>query len=205
MFQNRILIELLGWGKVLFFSLTIFIFISIFLFQPYIVNGSSMEPTFVGTEPNNNEKTGDYIIVSKSSYKLNRKPKSGDIVVIDSRIYKPRNFKDELLEHPFLSIFATESNGNYKWVKRVIGEEGDTIEIRDGKVFRNKLELEEAYLQEEMLGSYEEITVPDNHVFVLGDNRNHSGDSRAIGPVPNENVIGKVMVRYYPFNKVNVY
>ncbi|RXJ04639.1 signal peptidase I [Anaerobacillus alkaliphilus] len=196
--------ELFSWGKTIVFSLAIFIVISIFVFQPYTVNGSSMEPTFIGTDPYDEEQKGDRVFVSKSSYKLFGEPKAGDIIVIDSRTYKPRTLVDELKEHPLVAIFK-ESPDNYKWIKRVIGEPGDRLELKQGTLYRNGEELNEDYIFEGMDGSFEAITVPEDHVFVLGDNRNHSGDSRMIGTIPYENIVGKVMVRYFPFNKLNLF
>jgi signal peptidase I len=204
MFKNKVMVELISWGKMLFLAFGMFIIISILLFQPYTVNGSSMAPTFEGTDPNNHEKIGDYVLVSKSSYKIYTKPKNGDIVVVDSRTYKRRTFKDELVEHPLVSTF-TNRNNNYKWIKRVIGVEGDRIELKNGKLYRNGIVLEEEYILEEMAGSFEAITVPENHVFVLGDNRNHSGDSRIVGSIPYENVIGKVIGRYFPLSKLDLF
>jgi len=90
---------------------------------------------------------------------------------------------------------------NY-WIKRVIGEPGDLLEYIDGKVHRNGNELEEDYIKENMLFPFETIVVPENHVFVLGDNRNNSYDSRDIGTVPIDHVLGKVLFRYYPFDKM---
>lgn len=204
--MNKLLVEIFSWIKVLFFSLAIFIVVSIFVFQPYTVNGSSMEPTFTGTDPDHHELRGDFVLVSKSSYKLWGKPEVGDIVVIDSRTFKKRTMKDELREHPLVNLFTDNSSRReFKWIKRVIGEEGDTIELKDGKLYRNGTQLEEDYILEEMEGSFEAVIVPEDHVFVLGDNRNHSGDSRMIGAVPNENIIGKVFVRYFPFSKLDLF
>jgi signal peptidase I len=203
---NKLLVEVFSWMKVLFFSLAIFIVVSIFVFQPYTVNGSSMEPTFTGTDLDHHEEKGDFVLVSKSSYKLWGKPEFGDIVVIDSRTFKKRTMKDELREHPLVNLFTDNSSRReFKWIKRVIGEEGDTIELKDGKLYLNGTQLEEDYILEEMEGSFEAVIVPEDHVFVLGDNRNHSRDSRVIGAVPNENIIGKVFVRYFPFSKLDLF
>lgn len=186
----------------LVFSFGIFLFISIFLFQPYTVNGSSMEPTFIGADPYNSKKVGDTVLVLK----INQKTEPGDIVVVDSRTASKRTLKDELVEHPIINLFTEDIDSmDHNWIKRVIGIEGNTIELKEGKLYRNGNLLKEDYIFEAMSGSFERVTVPENHIFVLGDNRNHSGDSRMIGSVPNENVIGKVIVRYYPFHRVSKY
>lgn len=101
-----------------------------------------------------------------------------------------------------LIIRNNDDEKNY-WIKRVIGEAGDTIEFKDGRVYRNGTELVEIYIKEEMVVPFETIVVPENYIFVMGDNRNGSKDSRDIGPIPKENVLGKVLLRYYPLNKIN--
>ncbi len=196
--------ELISWGKTIIFSLVVFLFISIFVFQPYTVNGSSMEPTFTGKDLYDTEQIGDRVFVSKSSYRLFGDPKVGDIIVIDSRTDRQRSFVDELKENPLVAIFK-ERPDRYKWIKRVIGEPGDLLELKQGKLYRNGIELNEDYIAEETEGSFEAITVPENHVFVLGDNRNHSGDSRIIGTIPYENIVGKVKVRFFPFTKLDLF
>ena len=80
------------------------------------------------------------------------------------------------------------------WVKRVIGRPGDTLAFRDGKVWRNGEPLDEPYINEPMNYSRkDEIKIPEGYVFCMGDNRNHSSDSRFIGPVPVDHVLGKVI------------
>ena len=82
-------------------------------------------------------------------------------------------------------------------VKRVIGKGGDKLEFKNGHVYRNGNELDESYIHEPMEfsmdGSY---TVPEGMVFVMGDNRNHSSDSRFIGPVPVDHVLGRVVFQF---------
>jgi signal peptidase I len=111
--------------------------------------------------------------------------------------------KDNLFESPIVSmIFESNDSDKKNWIKRIIGEEGDTLEYKNGRVYRNGEELVEDYIKEDMTFPFETIVVPENHVFVMGDNRNGSRDSREIGPVPNENIVGKVFLRFYPFDKI---
>jgi len=72
-------------------------------------------------------------------------------------------------------------------------------------VYRNGEKLEEDYTKEKMSTSFEKVTVPEGHVYVMGDNRNISHDSRAIGPVPTDHIVGKVFLRYYPFNQIDLF
>ncbi|QST02951.1 signal peptidase I (plasmid) [Pontibacillus sp. ALD_SL1] len=82
-------------------------------------------------------------------------------------------------------------------IKRVVGLEGDIIEIKDGSLFRNDERVEEPYIKEDMITDYGRITVPKDHVFVLGDNRNYSSDSRNFGPFPLSDVKGKVRLEVF--------
>jgi signal peptidase I len=202
--KNKIHKEVMSWVRAIVIGFSITIIISIFIFQPFTVEGSSMEPTFDGADPVDKEKIGDRVIVFKSSYLLGNEPEYGDLVIIDSRVHKPRTLKDEFIDNPIVGLFLDKQEGNKnKWIKRVIGEAGDKLELKEGKVYRNGKLLNEYYIKEEM-NKFQDKTfvIPADHVFVMGDNRNYSGDSRDIGPVPIDNVIGKVVMRFYPFDKI---
>ncbi|NEU29233.1 signal peptidase I [bacterium LRH843] len=204
MSAQKLLAEIYSWSKALFFSLAIALFINMFFIQPFTVSGESMEPTFEGLDPYDEDQAGDRVLVFKGSYTLGNEPKFGDIVIIDSRIDKPRTLINEFLESPIVAIL-TGYNDKQKnnWIKRVIGEAGDKLEFENGKLYRNNELLNENYIKEDMDVDFDSIVVPENTVFVMGDNRNYSSDSRKIGPVPIENVIGKVVLRFYPFEKIN--
>jgi signal peptidase I len=117
---------------------------------------------------------GDFVIVNKLAYKVGE-PQRGDIIVFR---YPP-------------------DPDQTPYIKRIIGLPGDQIHIAEGKVFINGKLLTEAYLE---VGTNRggDWSVPDNSLFVLGDNRNNSSDSRAWGMVPFDNVIGKAVVIYWP-------
>ena len=83
-------------------------------------------------------------------------------------------------------------------IKRVIGLPGDRVEIRGGQVFINGKLLNEPYLSQPTYGDYGPIDVPPLHVFVLGDNRGFSNDSRAFGPIPLDDVVGRAWFSYWP-------
>jgi signal peptidase I len=109
----------------------------------------------------------------------------------------PRRFDIVVIKMP--------SQGDELLIKRVIGLPGDTVEIRDGHVFINGELLNEPFTNEPTQpGRYSKITVPPLNIFVLGDNRGRSNDSRSFGPVPIANVIGRAWLSYWPPQKVGL-
>jgi len=155
---------------------SLFIVIYLFILQPNQVKGVSMEPTF---------QSGDYILTSKISYKF--KPiERGDVVV-----------------------FNSPKNPNIEYIKRIIGLPGDKIMVKNGEVYVNDQILPETYISAKtnlwdggFLKEGEPIIVPDNYLFVMGDNRPRSSDSREFGPIPISSVVGVVIYRYFPPNKM---
>jgi len=155
---------------------SIFIVIYLFIMQPNQVKGSSMVPSL--TE-------GDYIFTSKITYKF-REMKRGDVVV-----------------------FRSPTNPDIEFIKRIIGLPGDEIMVNDAKVYLNNSIIPENYINSEtplvnngFLQEGVAITVPPEHIFVMGDNREVSSDSRIFGPVPISNLIGQVFYRYFPPGKI---
>ena len=93
------------------------------------------------------------------------------------------------------------------YIKRVIGLPGDHIEIKNKGVYRNGTRLEESYLDpgtvtDSVDGCFTDIVVPDGYIYVLGDNREVSGDSRRFGCIPIDKIEGKAVFRFWPFNKI---
>jgi signal peptidase I len=121
-------------------------------------------------------RTGEFVIVNKLAYTLGE-PKLGDVIVF----HYPRDPEQE-------------------YIKRVIGVAGDNVQISNGQVMVNGETISEPYIA--AAPAYEsEWTVPENSLFVLGDNRNNSSDSHNWGTVPMENVIGKAVFVYWPPEK----
>ncbi|CAM4290210.1 signal peptidase I [Paenibacillus phoenicis] len=174
--------ELGGWGFSIVLGFVLSMIIGIFIIQPYKVDGHSMEPTLTDNQR---------IYAWKFTHVLEKLPAYGDIVIIDSRVDRNRTFWDDVKEHPIITWLSGREEDDVFYVKRVIGLPGDTIEVKDGHVFRNGQQLEEPYIKEQMDPSAAQVWhVPENHVFVMGDNRNNSNDSRSIGPVPLDHVMG---------------
>jgi signal peptidase I len=121
-----------------------------------------------------NLHTDQRLVVEKLSYRLHR-PRRTDVVVL----HIPDHSKELL-------------------IKRVIALPGETIQIKDGGVYINGELLDEPYLNVETRGSYGPLTIPPDHVFVMGDNRGASNDSRSFGPVHIQQVVGRAWVSYWP-------
>lgn len=172
--------EVWEWTKAILIAVVLVIVIRVFIFKPYIVDGPSMHPNFY---------TGERLIVSEWIYHL-RKPHHGEVVVFHAT--KDRDY-----------------------IKRVIALPGETISISKGQVFVNGAPIEEPYIadavkqyKEETGGEYNadfpEQTVPEGSVFVLGDNRVNSTDSRIIGPVSYGKIIGRADIVFWPLNKLTI-
>lgn len=185
--MKKIFKEVIGWNIHILFALTIVIFTTTFILQPTQVSGISMEPTLHDEE---------YLLISKLPHTLKQPYDYGDIVVIDSRVNRKRKLSDDLMMNIKNNLIAKKIKGTadeYYWIKRIIGKEGDKIELIDNQIKRNGEILNESYINNIDSPSYtsNKITVPKGYVYVLGDNRNSSDDSRVIGCVPIENIIGK--------------
>ena len=149
------------WLESIVFALVIALLVNAFLFQRMVVAGPSMEP---------NLKDGESLFVHKVAHTLAKMPAYGDVVVLDSRIHRQRSIRDDLTE----SFHRLLTQPDYFYVKRVIGHPGDTIEIRNGQVFRNGQPLDEPYTKDKRSRDRDRVfSVPPGHVFVMGDNRNN--------------------------------
>lgn len=175
--------EFREWTKALIIAVLLAAVIRYFLFAPIVVDGLSMMPTLHDT---------DRMIVNKFSYKIGD-PKRFDIIV-----------------------FHAPENKDY--IKRVIGLPGDRIEYKDDILYVNGEAVEEPYLDEykkevidgpltEPFTLEDKIgqeTVPEGHLFVMGDNRRYSKDSRHIGTIPMEKVLGDTNIIYWPLEDFRI-
>lgn len=186
---------LLEVAKVFVWALVIILPIRIFLFQPFFVQGASMEPNF---------KNGDYLVVNELGYKQT------NVDVAGIHLFSVGMTKD--LSRGDVVVFRYPRNPEQYFIKRIIALPGEKIKIADGKVrIFNKenpdgVILDESqYLQKGLsTGGTTEITLNEGQYFVLGDNRQNSSDSRVWGPLPKNDVIGKVLVRAWPLSKAEI-
>lgn len=175
-------------------ALALAIFIRSFIAAPYVVQGSSMEPTFHGA---------DYLITDRFSYRLHT-PERGDVIVFCLPDTGPCSFFDR--------IRAGLYSAPRTLIKRVIGLPGETVNVDSRGITIVNAEnpegimLSEPYLSAVNLGGPSNVTITlgPGEYFVLGDNRRVSSDSRTWGVLPQENIVGDVLVRLFPFSKIDI-
>lgn len=165
--------EVWEWLKALAIAVVLAFVIRSFLFAPFVVDGTSMMPTLHDRER---------LIVTKLIYFI-QEPSRGDIIV----------------------FHATEERD---YIKRVIAVGGDKIEMKADQLYINDQPVDEPYLDEfkqqalaegyPLTGDFGPIDVPEGEIFVMGDNRRNSKDSRAIGTVPLDTVVGRADVVFWP-------
>ena len=149
--------------------------IKTFLLQAFYIPSLSMAPTL---------QINDRVLVNKLSYDLHEVNR-GDLVVFES----PPN----------------EGSETKDLIKRVIALPGETVESRDGKILINGQILDEPYLDRGVTtGALDSVTVPPDHLWVMGDNRSNSRDSRFFGPIPESLVIGRAFVRVWPITEISL-
>jgi signal peptidase I len=165
--------QLIEWVLLIGTALAIALLIKTFLFQAFYIPSESMVPTL---------KIHDRVLVNKLSYKLHDIHR-GDIVVFT----KPKGEASDIKD----------------LVKRVIGLPGETVEGRDDHIFINGKELREPYLPDGTVTStFAAQPIPANSIWVMGDNRPASRDSRYFGPIPESSVVGRVFIRIWPPNRL---
>lgn len=167
------------FGEVIRFvliSLAIVIPIRLYIAEPFIVSGSSMTPTF---------ETGNYLIVDQVTYRFEN-PDRGDVV-----------------------IFHYPKDPAKFFIKRVIGLPGEVVEIKNNQIivfssdYPDGLLLDEPYIQS-MSSKDLRVTLEEDHYFVMGDNRNASSDSRIWGPLPEDLIVGRALIRLFPISDLSV-
>ncbi len=184
--QHERVRSLVEWVAVIVGALVVALVVKTFLFQAFFIPSGSMEPTL---------EKGDRVLVNKLSYDVHD-VRRGDVVVFE------------------LPPDKVGVDGIKDLIKRVVGLPGDVIETRDGVVYINDRQLEEPYLPDGVItgdptnGNNPSIarqTVPEGTVFVMGDNRSNSHDSRYSdrGPIPIDSIVGRAFVLVWPPGEIS--
>jgi len=171
--RNGLLSEGLKLFRDIFLIIVVFILFGVFFVQPVVVEGTSMLPQL---------HDGERLLVNKLIY------------------YKIQSISWGHIERGDIVVFWFPNDPDKSYVKRVIGLPGETVELRNGKVYINGVELNEEYIDVEhnqSLPSWPPRKVEDHHYFVMGDNRDNSSDSRYWGLVPEKYIYGKAFFRYW--------
>ena len=197
--------NILEWIACIIIALVITLLFRYFVATPTVVKQVSMYPTL---------KENQRLLVTRTFRITSKEPKVGDIVTFEapSYVYSSTNADQS---NP-VAIYVEEDRGlissflynaieitKKSYIKRVIAVAGDHVEIKDGVVFVNNIQLKEEYLQDDVVTESEvfyDFIVPEGYFFCMGDNRQKSTDCRTFGCVPFEKIEGIVVYRFWPFD-----
>ena len=204
--------EIIEWLICIIIAVVLALVVKYYIGTPTIVQQTSMSPTL---QPN------ERLWLNRWGRTTKQMPERGDIITFEApsvirpdeidkdnpvAIYK---YKPESLLEKFMYYVLEDSSVKKSYIKRVIALPGEYLEIKEGNVYINGEKLQEDYLTKgvitDMLQANNEeifaITIPENCVFAMGDNRTGSTDCRSFGCIPLEKIEGKVSLRFWPFSK----
>jgi len=201
--------NIIEWIECIVIAVVLALLIRYFIGTPTIVQQRSMYPTLIQNER---------LILNRWCRTTKKMPERGDIITFEAPS-KTSLTTDEVDFNNPVAIYNNEPTnifskftyyvlewGKKSFIKRVIGVPGDHVKIENGKVYLNGKELDEPYLQDGVEttsegGIFTDIIVPENCIFAMGDNRTESTDCRRFGCIPLEKIEGKVVIRFFPFNR----
>ena len=158
--------------KLVAIAIGIAVVVRLFVAEPRFIPSNSMDPTL---------HIGDRLLIEKLSYRF-QPPHRGDIVVFE----------------PPPQLQAIGYRREQAFIKRIVGLPGDTLTVHQGQVYRDGQPLAESYILASPNYEMAPVTVPDDALFVMGDNRNDSNDSHIWGFLPTDNLIGRATLRFWP-------
>ena len=199
--------NILEWVYCIVIAVVLALLFRYFIGTPTIVQQVSMNPTLV---------EGQRLWLNRWVRTTKQMPERGDIITFEAPS-KKRFTEDELDQSNPVAVYDYEPQGLFgkftyyvleinkdSYIKRVIALPGEHVEIKDGRVYINGEVLQEDYLQPgivtDVTVGFDDFVVPENYVFAMGDNRNHSTDCREFGCIPLEKIESKVWIRIWPLN-----
>lgn len=204
--------DIFEWIYCIIIAVVLALLIRYYVGTPTIVKQSSMYPTF---------KQNERLILNRIYRTKKTVPQRGEVITFESPSLSYVDPSNANLNNP-TAEYENEHNGWFSkfvynvleigktsYIKRVIGLPGEHVQIKDGKVYINGEELEENYLSENVVtestdGAFTDLVVPEGTVFVMGDNRGASSDSRRFGCIPYDKIESKVCLRFWPLNRFGV-
>ena len=206
--MNSKLKEILEWIYCIVIAVLVALLIKYYVGTPTVVKMVSMYPTL---------HQNDRLILNRLGRTTKTMPKRGDIITFEAPSKSKYSANEVDLSHPVAKYendpktilgkftYYVLELGKTSYIKRVIALPGEHIQIKDDKVYINGEQLDESYLDSSVktkaTGQFYDLTVPDNCVFAMGDNRPNSMDCREFGCVPLEKIESKVVIRFWPLNK----
>lgn len=200
--------NIIEWIECIVIAIVLAVLIRYFIGTPTIVKKRSMYPTL---------KQDERLILSRWGRTTKKMPERGDIITFEAPSKMVLSAEEVEFNNP-VAVYENQPKnifskftyyvlewGKQSFIKRVIGLPGEHIKIEDGKVYINGEEYKEDYLQEGVKttasGVFTDFVVPENYVFAMGDNRAESTDCRSFGCIPLEKIEGRVVLRFFPFNR----
>lgn len=198
---NNTVKEVLEWVYCIVIAIVLALLIRYFVGTPTVVKQTSMFPTL---------KQNERLILNRLSRTFNEIPERGDIITFEA--------PNKSAANGITAIYDKEINGWFEkftyyvleinkmsYIKRVIALPGEHVTISDGKIYINGEELQEDYLQENVITEAKnpyltDFIVPEGYIFAVGDNRMYSSDCREFGCIPIEKIESKVWIRFWPLN-----
>ena len=175
-------------------ALVVAVLIKTFIVQPFYIPSGSMIPTL---------EVDDRVMVSKVNG-LFGEIERGEILVFENpyRVEEDESVPEAVVRS-VLEALGIRTSPYDDLVKRVIALEGEEVEIIDNQVYIDGFAIDEPYLQPgTMMPDFGPQVIPDDHLFMMGDNRNSSSDGRVFGPIPVDDVIGEAVLRIWPFDRL---
>lgn len=180
----------------LFTALVVAVLVKTFLVQPFYIPSESMLPTI---------EVNDRVMVNKLAYRLGE-PEPGDIVVFLNPGLTDSDLEETIPEAVIRSVLeavGVRTRGQDDLIKRVVAVEGQTVSINSGRLLIDGDAVDEPYLFSlNSMPDLAPVTVPAGHVFVMGDNRSSSLDSRRFGPIPVDEIVGEALFRIWPLERI---